>query len=1270
MAPLKRILPLLLFLFFSSLAQAYQQIEFISEFGEFDKKTKQHQLNAPRGIALAGDKIYVADTGAHRVLIMDLSGKTIRTWGAKGDKPGQFKSPAGIAVDEQGRVYVADTGNNRIQVFNAEGKPVRSIGAKGSAPREFSSPSGIFVQRGFLYVADTGNSRVQVLSADGIFLKQIEVKGKKDEMKAPVAVAADLQNRLYVLDEEMNMVRIFDQDGAELDHFGVEGRGTEGFDNPRGLAVDAYGNIYIGDTGNYKLKKLDAKGKLVASLGCEGEGPGQFREAAALAVDRDGRVYVLDAEKNTLQIFATEKDEVPPLAQAAPPVAVEIQKELSGIAGELHALASSDKELLALVNDSIRVVAVPGGRSIGPGTRGSAPSFLKNPLGLTVDSAGNYWVADTGNDRLQKFSPDGQLLQVVGKSGSGEGQFDSPSALAIGGKGNIYVADTGNRRIQVFNAKGMFLGMFGKEGNLPGQFEEPVDLAVNGSDFLYVVDRENNRIGKFDSNGTLLWEAGKAGAQDGEFDSPSNIRVSPDGEVYVLDSGNARIQVFNGNGKFLRAFGSEGKEPGQFKSPRGLALDGVRLFVGDAGNARVQVFTLRQTPAVPRDLTAQARVNEIQLSWKSNSESFLERYQIYRSESAGGPFSIAGASTDPFFVDKGLASNKTFFYRVTGKAREGNESIASTPVSATTPRLLPGSPRKVLIEAMEKQMTVSWLPNMEPFVTNYRIYRSRQLSSGFELLAQTDRTVYIDNRLDDETFYYYQITAVGKEGDESPASEIVYAATPKASLTLPPIEIASVEVGAIFASAYKYYESHAAGKVIIRNNTETDFPRIKLSFSIKDFMDYPTEIDIDQVPAKGQVELQLKPVFSNKILDVTENTSVQSELSITYYVAGEAKTVTRSFPVTLYERHAMVWDEKAKLGAFVTPKDPPVADFSRSVIRSYVDTYPNLHQSVVYGRAIYSALGVMGLKYIVDPTSPFQEFSEKSSSVDYLQCPRDTLARKSGDCDDLSLLFAAAMENIGIETAFVDVPGHVFVMFNTGVPEKDKSTLGFPVQQLVTYEGSVWIPVEMTMVGSSFTRSWQKAAEQYRDWTAKGKAEIIHTQKAWETFKPVTLPTPDGKAAKVSREEIEALFKDELEALGRQRLSSLSAGYLETLKKNPNNADALAQLGILYGENGLYAEALEQFQKILAKDKGNSLALNNIGNINFLQERLEDAKLAYEASLKSSPDDTGTMVNLARVLDRIGKKEDARKLLKEAAATDPRIFRQYPDLPASLGIGK
>jgi len=1254
----------LLSLLFAIPASAYQQMEFVREIGEMGGQVKQRQFNAPRALAAFGDRLYAADTDGHRVVVLDQNGNTVLTWGSKGSKPGQFRSPAGIAIDEQGRVYIADTGNSRVQVFDGEGKWLRSFGAKGDGPREFNSPIGIAVSKGLVYIADTGNSRVQVLTVDGIFMTQISEKVAKSDMKSPVGVAVDVQNRVYVLDAGKNMVRVFDPSGTQVVAFGSRGISMAGFDKPQGVAVDVRGNIYVADTGNFKVKKFDGQGNLVCSSGSAGDGHGQFYVAAGLTVDPEGKIWVVDAGKSTVQVFVAERDDAPMLTPASPLPTMEFLKEMPGGAVAI----TFNNRAWGILGDSLSTLGVDDVRTIG--SRGSKPAFFKNPRGIAVDGQGNFWVADTGNDRLQKFSRDGNLLHVIGKSGSGEGEFHSPSGIAVSPKGNLCIADTGNKRVQVFNARGAFIGSFGKKGKLAGQINEIVDIAVDGAENLYVVDRGNDRIAKYDSDGRLLWEAGKTGTQDAEFREPENIVVSPDNEVYVLDAGNARIQVFDGSGRFLRKFGSEGTVSGKFRAPLGLALEEGRwLYVGDRGNNRVQVFLLRHTPAVPIELSAQARANLVQVSWKGNMETYLEQYKIYRADSPTAEFTLVGTSTTPFYLDKNLQTNRSFHYRVSSQAQEGNESALSDFVSAVTPKLVPGVPKRIRVEAQVKQITISWLPNLEPFINRYRVYRTKQVSAGFELLIETDKTIITDGPIEDETIYYYQITAVGKEGDESPASQVVFASTPRAPLVVPPLAITRIEADEIFASVYQYYGSHTLGKVVIANNTDRAYQKVKLSLMVKDYMYSPMETVIAEIGAKQQIEVLLKPLFNNLVLDDTDNTPLRGEVAVSVYEGGEPRTVKRSFPLVLFERHAMRWDRKAKLGAFVTHKAPVVADFSRLVVQEYIDAYPNVPQSIVYARGIYDALGVLGLKYLVDPTSPFMEFSNSASAVDYLQFPRDTLSRKSGDCDDLSVLFAACMENIGIGTAFVKVPGHLFVMFNTGVLEKDRITLGFPDELLVLHQGMVWIPVEMTMVGASFTRAWQKGAEEYRDWSARKSVDIISVQKAWEEFMPVLLPKTDLRV-KVKRDVIEAAYKDELETLGRQRLMNLSAGYREMLKKNPYDKNALAQLGILFAENGLTSEALEQFQKMLAHDKTNALALNNIGNISYLQSRFDDARLAYEAALKASSGEPGIMVNLARTLLQTGKKEDAKKLFQDAAAIDPRVLRQYADLAVSLEIVK
>ena len=206
--------------------------------------------------------------------------------------------------------------------------------------------------------------------------------------------------------------------------------------------------------------------------------------------------------------------------------------------------------------DFVPVVSgsVPGtpqvtGVSVFEGGKGKENGRLDFPRGLAVDNAGNIFVADTNNDRLQKFSPAGAFLSVIGKGGTGGGEFREPGGVAVDSGGNIYVADFSNNRVQKLKPDGTFLAQW--KGPEPG-FQGPRDIAIGKDNSIYVIDQSQARIVKSDSNGKVQAIWGTAGRDDGQLAGPTSITVDgKDDKVYVADTGNKRIQVFDTNGKFL-----------------------------------------------------------------------------------------------------------------------------------------------------------------------------------------------------------------------------------------------------------------------------------------------------------------------------------------------------------------------------------------------------------------------------------------------------------------------------------------------------------------------------------------------------------------------------------------------------------------------------------------------------------------------------------------------------------------------------------------------
>ena len=145
-------------------------------------------------------------------------------------------------------------------------------------------------------------------------------------------------------------------------------------------------------------------------------------------------------------------------------------------------------------------------------TEGNGSKQFNHPEGTATDSAGDLWVDDKGNHRLQKFSPSGELLGTYGSEGKGEGQFENAWGIAINqGTNEVFVSDYANERIDVFSDSGTFLRSFGSTGSGNGQLNGPMGLAIDSHGDVWVADTGNSRVEEFSAAGTYLSQFGSYG---------------------------------------------------------------------------------------------------------------------------------------------------------------------------------------------------------------------------------------------------------------------------------------------------------------------------------------------------------------------------------------------------------------------------------------------------------------------------------------------------------------------------------------------------------------------------------------------------------------------------------------------------------------------------------------------------------------------------------------------------------------------------------------
>ena len=131
--------------------------------------------------------------------------------------------------------------------------------------------------------------------------------------------------------------------------------------------------------------------------------------------------------------------------------------------------------------------------------------------------------------------------------------------------------------------------------------------------------------------------------------------------------------------------------------------------------------------------------------------------------------------------------------------------------------------------------------------------------------------------------------------------------------------------------------------------------------------------------------------------------------------------------IRLYDRHAVTWDDDRKVSAYVTYKDPKIINVAKALARTAKDAGIAVDTNLSIAMALHESLRSYGMTYVIDPTTPFAEFSQNTMAVDYIQFPRNTLHYKSGDCDDLSILYASLLQAVGINTRFVFISGHVYI---------------------------------------------------------------------------------------------------------------------------------------------------------------------------------------------------------------------------------------------------
>ena len=611
------------------------------------------QLSHPLGVAVDGSgNLYIADAWNNRVRKVDPEG-VITTVAGTGQEvysgdggpatEASLWSPRGVAVDGAGNLYIADLENHRV-------RRVTWTGGGGTAPPVAANDHGNDAASATRLALNSSLSgRIETPGDEDWF--RLETSGPRD-VKIRTTGSTDTVGWLF---DASNRQLAHDDDGGDGFNFALEaavpagvyyvrvkglgsatgrytiheqgqpasqlaglvsnyridtfaGSGERGDGGaaieallaaPVAVAVDGAGNLYIADSGNNRIRKVGAAGIITTIAGTGEEcgwsgclggdgGPAteaQLAEPSGVAVDGAGNLYIADSYNHRIR-----------------------KVDAAGI---------------------ITTVAGSGGTGEGGygfgGDRGPATEAqLAHPRGVAVDGAGNFYIADTYNNRIRKVDAAGIITTIAGTGEGGysfggdgraatEAQLAEPSGVAVDGAGNLYIADTGNDRIRMVDPAGIITTVagsgesgFGGDGGqaVQAQLAHPRGVAADAAGNLYIADTGNDRIRNVDLAGVITTVAGfgedgfsgdGGAAEQAQLGGPSGVAVDGSGGLFIADSYNHRIRKVDSTGTIATIvggfFSGDGRAADQayLGRPKGVAVDAAgNVYIADTSNHRIR----------------------------------------------------------------------------------------------------------------------------------------------------------------------------------------------------------------------------------------------------------------------------------------------------------------------------------------------------------------------------------------------------------------------------------------------------------------------------------------------------------------------------------------------------------------------------------------------------------------------------------------------------------------------------------------------------------
>ena len=442
----------------------------------------------------------------------------------------------------------------------------------------------------------------------------------------------------------------------------------------------------------------------------------------------------------------------------------------------------------------------------------------------------------------------------------------------------------------------------------------------------------------------------------------------------------------------------------------------------------------------------------------------------------------------------------------------------------------------------------------------------------------------------------------------------------------------------VFPLLYTIYKENPFGTIIIENNETAEIRNVEVRFRAEGYTASDIECGkVSQIRKHRSAELSLYADFTDAILQFSEAGKVSGELVVSYELLGKKLTAVSQVTIPVYNRNQVRWTDPAVIASYISTSSQEVLEYSKYLVgiaRSHLRS--GLNRNMQFAMYVNEGMRLGGIRYVPDSDTPYNKTHLNSEELDYLQYPYQTIAYKTGDKDDVGVLFMALLESVGIPSAFIPLEDDFIVCFNLGVNASRVGSLFDGYDRILVVDDEIWIPLSMSAINEGFINSWYKAVLKIQAKTENEEDfDFVLISDAWQYYPPAGFSSKENASSLPVESALTNAVENDIARYITAEFGPQIAAVQNRIKAEGASVTLYNQLGMLYVRAGMYSSAIPVYEQ--SAKMGSVPAMNNLGNIASLQKKYKDAKYWYEKALEVDPDNASAKKNLERIISELEK---------------------------------